>query len=153
MQRKASEGTDGMNPSDFRKSGTFPQRHRISEQFPVVLTPSEQVSEEVSQPPTTILLASYRCSLRLEFGIQEGALQIQQAGLIMSTMSLLENPDYAQSRNIAKISLGEQIIGIRSSGQLCMSAHLVYAVEDLLWHLRCRSSTLTWSQETLWMTS
>ena len=66
MQRKASEGTDGMNPSAFRKSGTFPQKHRISEQFPVVLTPSEQVSEEVSQLPTANLLASYTCSPRLE---------------------------------------------------------------------------------------
>ena len=48
LQRKASETMDGMTPADFRKSGTFPQRHRISEQFPVVITPSEQVSEEVS---------------------------------------------------------------------------------------------------------
>ena len=61
MQRKASEGMDGMNPSDFRKSGTFPQKHRISEQFPVVLTPSEQVSEEVSQLPMAELLVIYRC--------------------------------------------------------------------------------------------
>ena len=59
MQRKASESMDGMNPSDFRKSGTFPQRHRISEQFPIIITPSEQVSEEVSQLPPAFLLASY----------------------------------------------------------------------------------------------
>ena len=62
MQRKASEGMDGMNSSDFRKSGTFPQRHRISEQFPIVLTPSEQVSEEVSQLLMAKLHASHTCS-------------------------------------------------------------------------------------------
>ena len=80
MQRKASEGMDGMNPSDFRKSGTFPQRHRISEQFPVVLTPSEQVSEEVSQLPTAILPASYTCSSGLDMHIQSDTLQTSGSG-------------------------------------------------------------------------
>ena len=90
MQRKASEGVDGIKPSDFRKSGTFPQRHRISEQFPVVLTPSEQVSEEVSQLPTAILPASYSCCSRLDIYTQQGALQTSKAGLSMTIMSLVE---------------------------------------------------------------
>lgn len=56
VQRKASKTMDGMSPADFRKSGTFPQRHRISEQFPVVITPSEQVSEEVCPRPASELM-------------------------------------------------------------------------------------------------
>lgn len=32
---------------DFRKSKQFPDSRRISNQYPVVLTPSEQVSEQV----------------------------------------------------------------------------------------------------------
>ena len=72
MQRKASESLDGLRPSDFRKSGHFPESHRISNQFPVVITPSEQVSEEVRQCPDTpapldlpICLAASRALMRL----------------------------------------------------------------------------------------
>ena len=67
MQRKASESMEGgMAPSDFRKSGTFPQKHRISEQFPVVITPSEQVSEEASPLPAAKLFTCCTCFPGLE---------------------------------------------------------------------------------------
>ena len=49
LQRRASEKLEGLQPSDFRKSGQFPTHHRISHQYPVVITPSEQVSEEVGR--------------------------------------------------------------------------------------------------------
>jgi len=47
LQSKASEGIDGLQSSDFRRSGEVPITRRISEEFPVIITPSEQVSEEV----------------------------------------------------------------------------------------------------------
>ena len=50
LQRKASAKLEGLHPSDFMRCEQFPTSRRISHQYPVVITPSEQVSEEVGPP-------------------------------------------------------------------------------------------------------
>ena len=49
VQKRASTAADGALDDaieDFRRSRQFPDSRRISAQFPVILTPSEQVSEQ-----------------------------------------------------------------------------------------------------------
>ena len=49
LQRRTGSTAEGMEHiiEDFHKNQEFPSSRRISQQFPVILTPSEQVSEQV----------------------------------------------------------------------------------------------------------
>ncbi|BDA43045.1 probable Sn1-specific diacylglycerol lipase alpha [Coccomyxa sp. Obi] len=52
FEKRASTAADGTLDDameDFRRSRQFPDSRRISNQFPVILTPSEQVSEQVEE--------------------------------------------------------------------------------------------------------